>query len=106
MGLHRFRHGLARHHRVDRKKMGILSMLEEECIVPKATDKTYLEKLMGKHLGKNEKFSKPKPAKKGKPEAHFELGHYAGVVGYNVTGWLQEQGSRERGRCEHDARSW
>merc|ERR1711931_123699 len=70
------------------KKMGILSMLEEECIVPKATDKTYLEKLMGKHLGKNPKFGKPKPAKKGKPEAHFELGHYAGVVGYNVTGWL------------------
>jgi len=25
------------------KKMGILAMLEEECIVPKATDKTYLE---------------------------------------------------------------
>merc|ERR1719292_65165 len=70
------------------KKMGILAMLEEECIVPKATDKTYLEKLMGKHLGKNSKFGKPKPAKKGKPEAHFELGHYAGVVGYNVTGWL------------------
>merc|ERR1719175_152534 len=70
------------------KKMGILSMLEEECIVPKATDKTYLEKLMGKHLGRNDKFGKPKPAKKGKPEAHFELGHYAGVVGYNVTGWL------------------
>jgi len=70
------------------KKMGILSMLEEECIVPKATDKTYLEKLMGKHLGKNDKFGKPKPAKKGKPEAHFELGHYAGIVGYNVTGWL------------------
>ena len=42
----------------------------------------------GKHLGKNDKFGKPKPAKKGKPEAHFELGHYAGVVGYNVTGWL------------------
>merc|ERR1719376_1864541 len=70
------------------KKMGILSMLEEECIVPKATDKTYLEKLMGKHLGKNPKFGKPKPAKKGKPEAHFELVHYAGTVGYNVTGWL------------------
>merc|ERR1712002_1124485 len=70
------------------KKMGILSMLEEECIVPKATDKTYLEKLMGKHLGKNECFGKPKPPKKGQPEAHFQVSHYAGVVNYNVTGWL------------------
>ena len=70
------------------KKMGILSMLEEECIVPKATDKTYLEKLMNKHLGKNECFGKPKPPKKGQPEAHFQVAHYAGVVNYNVTGWL------------------
>merc|ERR1712121_591389 len=70
------------------KKMGILAMLEEECIVPKATDKTYLEKMMGKHLGKHNSFVKPKPAKKGKPEAHFEVHHYAGTVGYNVTGWL------------------
>merc|ERR1712121_496868 len=62
--------------------MGILAMLEEECIVPKATDKTYLEKMMGKHLGKH------KPPKKGMPEAHFEVHHYAGTVGYNVTGWL------------------
>merc|ERR1711990_1178584 len=50
------------------KKMGILSMLEEECIVPKATDKTYLEKMMNKHLGKHDSFVKPKPPKKGKPE--------------------------------------
>merc|ERR1711970_726817 len=70
------------------KKMGILAMLEEECIVPKATDKTYLEKMMGKHLGKHKSFGKPKPSKKGMPEAHFEVHHYAGTVGYNVTGWL------------------
>merc|ERR1712002_1365733 len=70
------------------KKMGILAMLEEECIVPKATDKTYIEKMMNKHLGKHKSFGKPKPAKKGKPEAHFEVHHYAGTVGYNVTGWL------------------
>merc|ERR1719423_612143 len=61
---------------------------QEECIVPKATDKTYLEKMMGKHSGKHKSFGKPKPAKKGKPEAHFEVHHYAGTVGYNVTGWL------------------
>jgi len=70
------------------KKMGILSMLEEECIVPKATDKTYLEKMMNKHLGKHDSFVKPKPPKKGQPEAHFALNHYAGCVAYNVTGWL------------------
>merc|ERR1712126_523887 len=70
------------------KKMGILAMLEEECIVPKATDKTYLEKMMNKHLGKHNSFAKPKPPKKGMPEAHFALHHYAGTVGYNVTGWL------------------
>merc|ERR1712235_30516 len=70
------------------KKMGILAMLEEECIVPKATDETYLEKMMGKHLGKHKSFGKPKPPKKGMPEAHFEVHPYAGTVGYNVTGWL------------------
>merc|ERR1712015_330007 len=70
------------------KKMGILAILEEECIVPKATDKTLLDKMMGKHLGKHNSFGKPKPPKKGMPEAHFQIHHYAGTVGYNVTGWL------------------
>lgn len=32
-------------------KMGIFQMLEEECIVPKATDMTYKDKLIAKHLG-------------------------------------------------------
>ena len=69
--------------------MGILSILEEECIVPKATDKTFVEKLYGQHLGKHSQFGKPKPSK-GKAEAHFDIYHYAGTVSYTATGWLEK----------------
>ena len=69
--------------------MGILSILEEECIVPKATDKTFVEKLYNNHLGKHPQFGKPKPSK-GKAEAHFEIHHYAGSVPYTATGWLEK----------------
>ena len=61
--------------------MGILSILEEECIVPKATDMTLKEKLYQQHMGKSPNFGKPKKAPKGcKYEPHFELHHYAGTV--------------------------
>jgi len=69
--------------------LGILSILEEECIVPKASDKTFVEKLYNNHLGKHPAFGKPKPAK-GKIEAHFELHHYAGTVAYNIWDWLNK----------------
>merc|ERR1712235_66527 len=71
------------------KPLGIMSILEEECMFPKATDMTFRDKLMQQHLGKNDKIGKPKPQKKeGVPDPHFELYHYAGTVGYNVTDWL------------------
>jgi len=69
--------------------MGILSILEEECIVPKATDKTFVEKLYNNHLGKHPQFGKPKPGK-GKVEAHFDIHHYAGTVSYTATSWLEK----------------
>uniref|UniRef100_A0A3Q4GDY8 Myosin heavy chain, fast skeletal muscle-like n=1 Tax=Neolamprologus brichardi TaxID=32507 RepID=A0A3Q4GDY8_NEOBR len=71
------------------KPMGIFSILEEECIVPKATDMTFKSKLYDQHVGKSAPFQKPKPAK-GKAEAHFSLVHYAGTVDYNVVGWLEK----------------
>lgn len=43
--------------------MGIISMLDEECIVPKATDQTLASKLLEQHLGKHPNFEKPKPPK-------------------------------------------
>ncbi|VDN42778.1 unnamed protein product [Gongylonema pulchrum] len=45
------------------KPMGIISMLDEECIVPKATDMTLAQKLNEQHLGKHPNFDKPKPPK-------------------------------------------
>uniref|UniRef100_A0A8C2Z8B0 Myosin heavy chain, fast skeletal muscle-like n=1 Tax=Cyclopterus lumpus TaxID=8103 RepID=A0A8C2Z8B0_CYCLU len=71
------------------KPMGIFSILEEECMFPKATDVTFKNKLYDQHLGKTKAFEKPKPAK-GKAEAHFSLVHYAGTVDYNITGWLDK----------------
>ncbi|KAM5229350.1 uncharacterized protein MYH16 [Ctenodactylus gundi] len=73
------------------KPMGIFSILEEQCVFPKATDATFKAALYDNHLGKSNNFLKPKGASKGKgPEAHFELVHYAGTVGYNITGWLEK----------------
>ncbi|XP_029456110.1 myosin-1B isoform X2 [Rhinatrema bivittatum] len=71
------------------KPMGIFSILEEECMFPKATDMSFKNKLYDQHLGKSNNFQKPKPAK-GKAEAHFSLVHYAGTVDYNISGWLDK----------------
>ncbi|XP_059180070.1 myosin heavy chain, fast skeletal muscle-like [Centropristis striata] len=71
------------------KPMGIFSILEEECMFPKASDTTFKNKLYDQHLGKSNNFQKPKLVK-GKVEAHFSLVHYAGTVDYSITGWLDK----------------
>merc|ERR1719427_1500442 len=68
------------------KPMGIFSILEEESIVPKATDKTFRDKVYAAHEKKSPAFAKVKLSKKGGPD--FLIKHYAGEVGYNVDGWL------------------
>uniref|UniRef100_A0A2K5H7N6 Uncharacterized protein n=1 Tax=Colobus angolensis palliatus TaxID=336983 RepID=A0A2K5H7N6_COLAP len=70
--------------------MGIFSILEEQCVFPKATDATFKAALYDNHLGKSSNFLKPKGGKGKGTEAHFELVHYAGTVGYNITGWLEK----------------
>ncbi|XP_023230777.1 myosin-7-like isoform X1 [Centruroides sculpturatus] len=72
------------------KPMGVLSILEEESMFPKATDKTFEEKLKTNHLGKSPNFVKPKPPKPGQVDAHFAIVHYAGTVPYNLTNWLEK----------------
>ncbi|VDL69878.1 unnamed protein product [Nippostrongylus brasiliensis] len=72
------------------KPLGIISMLDEECIVPKATDATYVDKLMNQHHGKHPNFQKAKPPKGNQAPAHFAIVHYAGTVRYNADQWLDK----------------
>ena len=55
---------------------GILALLDEECWFPKATDKSFVEKVV-QEQGNNSKFQKPK---KLKDDVDFCIIHYAGKV--------------------------
>merc|ERR1711936_1238862 len=68
------------------KPMGLLAILEEESLFPKATDQSFAAKLHENLLGKCENFAKPSP--RPDPGAHFAVVHYAATVSYNLTGWL------------------
>lgn len=63
--------------------LGILKYLDEECIIPNSTDKSFLDKLFTS-FKKNPKF-KPNKFKSG-----FIVNHYAGEVEYNVDNWLNK----------------
>merc|ERR1711950_77556 len=89
------------------KPMGIWSILEEESNFPKATDKSFEDKIKAQHLGKSGNMAKAKSATD--PNAHFAIIHYAGTVSYNVTGWLEKNKDQvnetvvdvlKRGSCE------
>ncbi|XP_016328826.1 myosin-9-like [Sinocyclocheilus anshuiensis] len=65
---------------------GILALLDEECWFPKATDKSFVEKVV-QELSSNSKFQKPK---KLKDDADFCIIHYAGKVDYKANEWLMK----------------
>ncbi|XP_065815832.1 myosin-9-like [Labrus bergylta] len=65
---------------------GILALLDEECWFPKATDKTFVDKVT-QEQGSNPKFQKPK---KLKDDVDFCIVHYAGKVGYKADEWLMK----------------
>jgi len=71
------------------KPMGLLAILEEETMFPKSTDKSFEEKLKENLLGKSPVFLKKQPGSKDK-NAHFAIAHYAGIVNYNLTNWLDK----------------
>lgn len=67
------------------KPMGIMALLDEECVFPKATDKTFLDKLVNTHQG-HPKFKKSD----FRGVADFSILHYAGKVDYSANQWLMK----------------
>merc|ERR1719187_1353446 len=67
------------------KPMGIMALVDEECWFPKATDKTFTEKVVTSHA------AHPKFVKSDfKSEADFSILHYAGKVDYSAAQWLMK----------------
>ncbi|XP_056264332.1 myosin-10 isoform X2 [Pseudoliparis swirei] len=65
---------------------GVLALLDEECWFPKATDKTFVDKLI-QEQGTHSKFQKPRQLK---DKADFCIIHYAGKVDYKADEWLMK----------------
>lgn len=70
------------------KPMGVLALLDEECLLlPRSTDKTLVEKLDTTHATKSAKYSKL-GGKIKRDDMGFRIEHYAGTVDYTCDGWL------------------
>ncbi|CAJ0960566.1 unnamed protein product [Ranitomeya imitator] len=65
---------------------GVLSLLDEECWFPKATDKSFVEKVI-QELGTHPKFQKPRQLR---DKADLCIIHYAGKVDYKADEWLMK----------------
>jgi myosin heavy subunit len=66
--------------------MGILALLDEESLFPKATDTSLLNKLNAQFAQKGHpKYRQPRFSKTA-----FGISHYAGDVEYEITGWLDK----------------
>eukprot|EP00123_Amoebidium_parasiticum_P009930 comp19786_c0_seq1/m.23726 comp19786_c0_seq1/g.23726 ORF comp19786_c0_seq1/g.23726 comp19786_c0_seq1/m.23726 type:complete len:1927 (-) comp19786_c0_seq1:439-6219(-) len=70
------------------KPMGLLSLLDEECLLlPRSSDQSYCEKLEKQHDGKTPKFAKL-GGKIKRDTPGFQVEHYAAPVEYSLDGWL------------------
>jgi myosin heavy chain 9/10/11/14 len=74
--------------------IGILSCLDEECIMPKATDLTFTNKLHSLWGGEPLANEEVHPGRDKYEPSRFEQGfivqHYAGKVEYRTDGWLEK----------------
>ncbi|MBZ3872843.1 Unconventional myosin-Vc [Sciurus carolinensis] len=66
-------------------KMGILELLDEECLLPHGTDENWLQKLYNNFVNKNPLFEKPRMS-----NTSFIIQHFADKVEYKCEGFLEK----------------
>ncbi|XP_007422237.1 unconventional myosin-Vc isoform X2 [Python bivittatus] len=66
-------------------KMGILELLDEECLLPQGTDENWLQKLYNNFINKNPLFEKPRMS-----NTSFIIQHFADKVEYKSEGFLEK----------------
>ena len=69
---------------VENKPNGIIAMLDEEVVMPRGSDESFLNKLHQRH-DRTERYIKPL-----RPPTAFIIDHYAGQVLYDVRGFLEK----------------
>uniref|UniRef100_A0A803V195 Myosin VC n=1 Tax=Ficedula albicollis TaxID=59894 RepID=A0A803V195_FICAL len=66
-------------------KMGILELLDEECLLPHGKDENWLQKLYNNFVNKNTLFEKPRMS-----NTSFIIQHFADKVEYKCEGFLEK----------------
>lgn len=69
---------------ITQKPNGVLPLLDEELVVPRGSDKSFVQKLHG-HQGTNKVYKRVL-----KNQDHFIIKHYAGDVVYDTDGFLEK----------------
>lgn len=70
---------------IEKKPYGIIALLDEQCMFPKATFETFATKLYQNLLGHHKRFGKPKLSR-----TDFTVDHYAGEVTYKTDLFLEK----------------
>ncbi|XP_038608204.1 myosin-14 isoform X2 [Tachyglossus aculeatus] len=65
---------------------GLLALLDEECWFPKATDRSFVEKVFQEQSG-HPKLQRPRQLR---DQSDFSVVHYAGKVDYKASEWLMK----------------
>ncbi|XP_030962700.1 myosin-12-like [Quercus lobata] len=80
---------------IEKKPGGIIALLDEACMFPKATHETFAQKMYQTYKG-HKRFSKPKLAR-----TDFTINHYAGDVTYQADQFLDK--NKDYVVAEHQA---